>query len=219
MAPTSRATSTSGAQTGAPVAQEAAPAVNRRAEILRAAGTLFRRNGYHATSMRELARHLNLQGASLYTHIDSKEQLLKEIVDRAADAFLASAAAVPVEGHPAERLAAFIRGHLHVVQHEIETAAVFFHEWTHLSGAARQHIIERRDAYQAHLRRIIQAGAASGDFRVRDVDMATLLTLSTLNWSYQWFDPRGRLSLDELTEQFTTYVFGALGAKNGVHHG
>ena len=211
MAPTSRPSS---AQAGT----AAAPAAGRRAEILRAAGTLFRRNGYHATSMRELARHLNLQGASLYAHIDSKEQLLKEIVDRAADAFLASATAVPADGDPTQRLAAFIRGHLHVVEHEIETAAVFFHEWTHLPPAARQHVIERRDAYQAHLRQIIQTGADSGAFQVPDVDLATLLILSTLNWSYQWFDPRGRLPLEELTQQYTAYVFGALGAKNGVHH-
>lgn len=191
----------------------------RRAEILRAAGTLFRRNGYHATSMRELARHLNLQGASLYAHIDSKEQLLREIVDRAADAFLASARSVPPHGSPTERLAAFIRGHLQVVENEIETAAVFFHEWTHLSEEARRHVIGRRDAYQAHLTEIIAAGVAARQFRVSDVGVATLLTLSTLNWSYQWFDPAGRMPLNEIADQYVKYVFGALGATEGAHHG
>ena len=193
--------------------------IGRRAEILRAAGTLFRRNGYHATSMRELARHLNLQGASLYAHIDSKEQLLREIVDRAADAFLASAGSVPVDAPPRERLAAFIRGHLHVVENEIETAAVFFHEWTHLAEESRRHVIERRDAYQAHLKRIIEDGVRARAFHVPDVDVATLLTLSTLNWSYQWFDPKGRMPLEVLTEQYVQYVFGALGAREGAHRG
>lgn len=193
--------------------------VGRRAEILRAAGTLFRRNGYHATSMRQLARHLNLQGASLYAHIDSKEQLLREIVDRAADAFLASARNVPQGATPEERLAAFIRGHLHVVENEIETAAVFFHEWTHLAEQSRRHVIERRDAYQAHLKRIIEDGVRAKAFRVADVEVATLLTLSTLNWSYQWFDPKGRMPLEEITHQYVQYVFGALGAREGAHRG
>lgn len=217
MAPTSRpaaARSVTGTQPNGPQ-----PGAGRRAEILRAAGTLFRRNGYHATSMRELARHLNLQGASLYAHIDSKEQLLREIVDRAADAFLASAQNVPQDATPTERLAAFVAGHLHVVENEIETAAVFFHEWTHLSDTSRRHVIERRDAYQSHLKRIILAGVEAGEFHVPDVDVATLLTLSTLNWSYQWFDPRGRMPLEQLTEQYTHYVFGALGAKEGAQHG
>lgn len=216
MAPTSRPSAaqlvSSAPQTGPQ------PGAGRRAEILRAAGTLFRRNGYHATSMRQLARHLNLQGASLYAHIDSKEQLLREIVDRAADAFIASAESVPQDATPSGRLAAFVAGHLHVVENEIETAAVFFHEWTHLSDASRRHVIERRDTYQAHLKGIILAGVKAGQFHVPDVDVATLLTLSTLNWSYQWFDPRGRMSLDQLTQQYTNYVFGALGAREGAQH-
>ena len=161
--------------------------------------------------MRQLARHLNLQGASLYAHIDSKEQLLREIVERAADAFLASARSVPENAQPPEQLAAFVRGHLSVVEREIETAAVFFHEWTHLEEGARRHIIGLRDAYQAYLRQIIESGVASGHFKVEDVKVATLLVLSTLNWSYQWFDPRGRFSLEQLTQQYVSFVLGALG--------
>lgn len=212
MAPTNRP------QDGRAVAAAPPSGAGRRAEILRAAGTLFRRNGYHATSMRQLARHLNLQGASLYAHIDSKEQLLQEIVDAAADAFLASAEGVPQDASPSRRLAAFIEGHLHVMVNERETAAVFFHEWTHLPDAARRHVIERRDAYQAHLRRIIADGAQAGEFHAPDVSVATLLTLSTLNWSYQWFDPGGRVPLEQLTRQFIDYVFGALGAREGARH-
>jgi AcrR family transcriptional regulator len=202
--------------TTTPPSTSASPgSTSRRDEILRVAGELFRRNGYHATSMRELAKQLNLRGASLYAHIDSKEELLREIVDRAADAFLASARAVPQDVPPVARLTAFVRGHLRVVVAEIETAAVFFHEWTHLSGPARQHVVERRDAYQAELKGIIAAGAAAGDFEVDDVSVATLLTLSTLNWSYQWLDPRGRLPLEELTAFYVEYVLGALGARKG----
>mgnify|MGYP001004526510 CR=1 FL=1 len=75
---------------------------------------------------------------------------------------------------------------------------------------------EATDAYQAELRAIVAAGVASGDFDVEDVDVATLLTLSTLNWSYQWLDPRGRLPLEELTAFYTEYVLGALGAGKGA---
>ncbi len=185
---------------------------SRRDEILRAAGELFRRNGYHATSMRELARRLNVQGASLYAHIDSKEELLREIVDRAADTFIASARSVPPDAPPVERLKLFVRGHLRVVEAEIETAAVFFHEWTHLSGESRAYVVERRDDYEAQLRAIIAAGSTAGDFTVDDVNVATLLTLSTLNWSYQWLDPQGRLPLEELTARYIDYILGALGA-------
>jgi AcrR family transcriptional regulator len=187
----------------------------RRAQILRAAGELFRQNGYHATSMRQLAAQLNLQGASLYAHISGKEQLLQEIVDVAADAFAAAARSVPADGRHTQRLASFVRAHLRVIEQELETATVYFHEWTHLPPGARRQVIQRRDEYQATLRQIIAAGAASGQFRVPDVDVATLLTLSTLNWSYHWFDPAGRLSTQQIPAHFVQYILGALGAQEG----
>lgn len=187
----------------------------RRAQILRAAGELFRQNGYHATSMRQLAAYLNLQGASLYAHISGKEELLQEIVDLAADAFAQAARSVPASGSHTRRLSTFIRAHLRVIEQELETATVFFHEWTHLPPGARQRVVQRRDDYQAALRQIIASGAASGEFHVADVDVATLLTLSTLNWSYHWFDPGGRLSTQQITDHFVRYILGALGAKEG----
>lgn len=192
-----------------------ATGAGRRAQILRVAGELFRQNGYHATSMRQLAGRLNLQGASLYAHITSKEELLREIVDVAADAFAQSAGNVPQAGSPTHRLTQFISGHLQVVEQALETATVFFHEWTHLPPEDRRHVIQRRDAYQAQLRQIIAAGVDDGEFQVDDVDVATLLTLSTLNYGYQWFDPAGRLSTRQITDHYVRYILGALGAKEG----
>ena len=106
--------------------------MERRDEILHVAGTLFSQRGYHATSMRELARHLNLQGGSLYAHIQSKEEILLEVVRQAAERFLAVLQGLP-EGSPVERMRALVRGHLRVIAEELPRATVFFHEWKHLS--------------------------------------------------------------------------------------
>ena len=48
----------------------------RRAELTRAAARLFAKQGYHGTSIGDLAEALGLQKGSLYTHIDSKADLL-----------------------------------------------------------------------------------------------------------------------------------------------
>lgn len=185
----------------------------RRAEIVAAAGTLFRDHGYHATSMRDLAKCLNLRGGSLYTHIGSKEELLWEIVDAAANAFQAAADAIDPELPPPVRLRALVHGHLTVVVDGLEHATVFFHEWTHLRPELRARVVERRDAYQASFRRVIADGAADGSFAVDDPDVATLLVLSTLNWSYQWLDPRGRLDVGVLADAYATFLLRALGAR------
>ena len=57
--------------------------LTRRQAIEEVASDLFRERGYAATSIRDIARALDIQGASLYAHVASKEDLLFAIVDRA----------------------------------------------------------------------------------------------------------------------------------------
>ena len=47
-----------------------------REEILEAAAQIFSQKGYHGTSMQDIAEAVNLQKASLYHHISSKQELL-----------------------------------------------------------------------------------------------------------------------------------------------
>src|SRR3954467_11240421 len=51
---------------------------SRREELTRTAARLFADRGYHGTSLADLAEALGIQKASLYHHIDSKEDLLWE---------------------------------------------------------------------------------------------------------------------------------------------
>lgn len=186
---------------------------SRRDEILDAAGQLFSRQGFHATSMRDLARAVNLQGGSLYAHIQSKEEVLFELVNRAADEFMSSAEAVPSDLSPKEQLELLVRGHLEVIVRELENATVFFHEWKFLNPELQRKITARRDAYEAHFRRVIEAGVQQGQFRVEDVRLATLFVLSALNWTYHWYRPSGKLTLEALSDQYCDFIDRALGTK------
>lgn len=187
--------------------------MDRRQQILSTAGGLFREHGYHATSIRDIAKSLDMRGSSLYAHVASKEQMLWEIVTEAADAFLQGAARVDENQEPAAKLRALIRSHLKVIVDELPNATVFFHEWRFLSSDMKVAIIERRDSYERHFRETIRQGVEQGVFEVEDVKTATLFVLSALNWSYQWFSAAGSLSLEELTEKYTELVFNALKVK------
>ncbi len=187
--------------------------MDRRQEILSAAGGLFREHGYHATSMRDIAKRLNLRGSSLYAHVASKEEMLWEIVNSAADAFLAQAESVPPDLPPQERLERLIRGHLQVIIGALPNATVFFHEWKFLAEDLRAQIVARRDRYEQYFRQIIREGTEQGIFEVEDDKLATFFVLSALNWSYQWFDADGELTLAQLSQHYTTLVCRALNAK------
>src|SRR5512140_2301524 len=111
----------------------------RRAQIEEAASTLFRERGYAATSVRDIAQALNLQGGSLYAHMASKEDVLWSIVTRAADRFNAEVGPIAADltRQSAERLRDMIRAHVGVVTSIQKDAAVFLHEWRFLSQERR----------------------------------------------------------------------------------
>jgi AcrR family transcriptional regulator len=133
-----------------------APADNRKEQIYATAQLLFSRHGYHATTMRDIAGALNLQGGSLYAHISAKEDLLWEIVNRAADEFHAAVAPVAAPPDPAaDRLRAMIHAHIGVVARNLENATVFFDEWRFLNPERRTAIAARRDAYEGYFRQVI----------------------------------------------------------------
>ncbi|RIH88764.1 HTH-type transcriptional repressor KstR2 [Calidithermus terrae] len=184
--------------------------MSRRNEILDRAGELFSTRGFHATSMRDLAEAVGLQGGSLYAHIASKDELLFEIVNKAADAFLRQAESVPRDLSPEARLRALVRGHLEVIVRELPRAKVFFDEWRFLSDDYQRRIKGRRDAYEAHFREAIAAGIAAGLFPQQDARLASLFVLSALNWVYQWYHPEGPLGLEALSEQYAGLVLAAL---------
>ncbi len=191
--------------------------MERREQILTIAGHLFSQRGYHATSMRELAKHLNLQGGSLYAHITSKEELLLEVVRQAAERFLKVLEGL--KGDPAAKLKGLVRGHLEVIAQELPRATVFFHEWKHLSPPLLEEAKALRRRYERGVQAVIQEGMEQGVFRVENLRLATLFVLSALNWTYQWYRPEGPLSLEELSEVYATLILRALGVKANEEKG
>lgn len=184
--------------------------MHNKTDILNIAGDLFSQRGYHGTTMRELARSLDLRGASLYSHITSKEEVLWEIVHQAAGEFLAQAEAVPQDIAPEEQLVCLIRGHLAVIANELPNATVFFQEWKFLEQPLRDKITVLRDAYEEHFRSVIEKGTQQGIFHVDDTHVATLFVLSALNWTYQWFHMGGELTMERLADHYSTFILRAL---------
>ena len=183
----------------------------RKQQIEDAASTLFRERGYAATSVRDIAQALNIQGPSLYAHVASKEDVLWSIVNRAADQFNAevrplAAATAP----PPQRLRDMIRGHVAVVTSSQKDAAVFLHEWRFLSPDRRAEIAARRDSYEALFRRAIADGVHAGYFQPVDTKLTAMAILSALNGIATWYQSDGILSADEIADNFADLFINAL---------
>ncbi len=72
-----------------------APAPARRAEVMEAALALVAERGVAGASLRELARRLGMSQPSLYHYFESKEALVRQVVDYCADHMLAPAFTMP----------------------------------------------------------------------------------------------------------------------------
>jgi len=194
------------------------PARSRREQIRDVAGRLFSERGYHATSMRDLASELGMQGGSLYAHISSKEDLLVEIVQTAAGQFDTALLTLRGDAMPADRkLREAMERHIRVVADNMESATVFFHEWKHLSPGAYTRVTDWRDTIDAFYRDLVTQGIEEGTFR-RDLDvkMTANLILSAVNWAYTWYRPGGRLSPRDVAQQYADVLLVGLRPEPGA---
>lgn len=190
----------------------------RRQEIEDVASSLFHEHGYSGTSIRDIARALDIQGASLYAHVASKQDVLWSIVDGTAARFEAAAEAAtpgPDEDatlHPADRLAALVRAHVGIVTDDIQRASVFIHEWRSLSTERRAEIARRRDAYEHRFREVIADGVGERVFAPVDPVAAAAYLLTALNGLVAWYRPDRRLSPEALADAYVQLSLQALDA-------
>jgi AcrR family transcriptional regulator len=183
----------------------------RKDQIYEAAERLFSERGYHATSMRDIARELGIEGGSLYSHISGKQDLLYEVVLRGSEQFLRAAREViALDGPARARLRELMRRHLAIVAESTPRAIVHFHEWRHLDPERQATILARRDEYESYVRRIIRDGVAAGEFAPYDERLIGLHVLSLVNWTYQWYAPGGTWNADELTDQYFNLLMRGL---------
>jgi AcrR family transcriptional regulator len=183
-----------------------------RDDVVRAAGRLFASRGYHGTSMRDLGRELGLLGSSIYSHVTGKQDLLVEVVERGATLFEASArTALARPGTSAERLGAFISGHLDVVLDHVDEARTFLNEADALEPESRTRVLAARDHYEAALRTLLEQGIADGSIRA-DLDpaLAGIFILSVVNAVERWYRPQGRLDRPAVVDEITRFVAGGV---------
>ena len=184
----------------------------RRDELLLAAARLFSERGYHGTSMQHLAQAMGILRGSLYAHIESKEDLLFDIVDRGADRFITRMEGVlALDTTPEEKVRLAIKAHIETVAEHMEASTVFLNDWKFLSEDRKSEIQAKRDLYESLLREIIEEGIEWETFP-EDLDpkYAALLILSTVNWIYQWYSPEGPLQPADIADTFSEMILSGI---------
>ena len=151
------------------------------------AARLFAERGYHGTSIGDLAAALGIRKASIYSHINVKEDLLAQIALAGAQAFHDAQDGVDEEADPIDRLRLALRAHLHVVDEQLDIATVWLQEWRYLTGEARATFLGERRRYDRRVRALFERAVEAGQLRADlDVQHAVLVFFSVANWAYTW---------------------------------
>lgn len=181
----------------------------RRAEILHAALHAFRRQGYHGTTLDDIALQLGVRKTALYHYFPDKEAILhachREGLDEVAD-IIAQA-----ERHStcADQLAHAIREHVRVMTDTMEGSSLAL-EVAALAPAHQAEVIAARDRYEQALRDIVRRGIARGEFRSVDAKLAVFAILGAINWIARWYAPGGSMDASALGAQFADHLVRGL---------
>lgn len=198
-----------------------------REDILQAAAAVLRRNGYDATTMKDIAAQVNLTAASLYHHFENKDVLLLAVlelglqyVSREIEVVLAS------DASNAEKLHRMVRVHItnQTANRPAGVAMIYEvrpivtqHLRNGLSDEAVAEYTVRREGFFAERRRfeslfqqVVQAGIDSGEFRPVDVPVIVKTILGANNWVSVWYSENGRLSGEQIADQIAEMFVRAL---------
>jgi AcrR family transcriptional regulator len=185
--------------------------LDRKAEIRKTAKRLFKERGYAATSMRDLAKEVGIEAASLYNHLSSKEELLNEMCfDIAEQFFQAFQKAVSQEKSASKKLRTAIKAHIEIIATNLDASTVFFHEWIFLKEADLARFKKLRAQYEQGFRDLVLEGIKDKDFKEVNVKLAVFTILSALNATYDLYKSNEKLTQDEITESISNLLLKGL---------
>ena len=185
--------------------------------ILRTSARIFAEKSYHSTSMRDISRATGVSLAGLYHYCKSKEELLFLIQDHCFGRVLERVEERTQEvNDPFEKLHIFIDNHLSFFAANMAEMKVLSHEAESLAGDLHARVSTRKEKYAKLARSILRDIQDSRPAKARiDLTVATYALFGMMNWIYNWYDPRGKLSVNQLVDNITgLFLHGFLTQKN-----
>lgn len=182
-----------------------------RDDILEAAAQVFRQKGFHGASMADIAEAVNLQKASLYHHVSSKQEILYELLDRALELLLDRISPIANLDLPAdERLCQMLREYLQILAENMDLSAVLLFEHRSLDGRQHARHVPNRDKFENLWREVLKDGVRSKQFACDDIALTARAILGIMNWTITWYRPDGPLTIEQIADDYSKLLLNGL---------
>ncbi|QHI36811.1 HTH-type transcriptional repressor KstR2 [Kordia antarctica] len=170
----------------------------RKEEIVRTAEMLFKKKGYSAVTMRDIAQVMGIKAASLYNHIQSKQQILSDIVINIGEQFtVGMSQIVATDSTSIEKLERIIALHVQITLENPSKMATMNNDWMHLEEQIEYYLTLRRN-YEESFRQILKQGIANGELKEVDPEIILFSIISTLRSLYLWIPKKEDIIKEDL---------------------
>ena len=179
----------------------------REEAILQAAADCFGEQGYRATTLETIAERLGISRVTLYRYCPSKEELLIRVFERSIAIFqrdLRQICTQPIP--PEEKLRQIIRHQVRLMADHRNFLTVFFSEESSLPEDIAERARTERRVYDELIEGVIAEGVETGRLAPLPAKLVSFAILGMCNWLYQWYQPDGPLSSDEVARNFIQLV-------------
>ena len=172
-----------------------------RGRLLQGAAYLFHKQGYAKTTVRELANFIGIQSGSLFHHFKSKDDILANVMHETIiynHARLIDA--IQQSQEPEQQLKNLIKAELISISGDTGSAmAVLVYEWFALSKERQDELLKLRNDYEELWFGVIRQLRDQGKIQHNPFIWRRLLG-GAIAWTVTWYNPNGKMSMDELTE-------------------
>ncbi len=179
--------------------------------ILLRASSMFRDKGFPATSMRDLAEAVGIEAASLYNHIQSKSEILQEIIFR-----IANDCNVHLESLDDNRVSSIkkieslIRFHVQMMLNRFDDYTVMINEWIHLTEPYHTNFTTQRRHYVQKMEAIIEEGIGSKEMNPISPYVATLTILSSVRGLEFWHRSGKKITPQTMEDNMVNHLISGL---------
>lgn len=185
--------------------------LSRKESIQRIGSNLFRKHGYAATSMQDIASEIGIKPASLYNHIKSKHEILAHLLMQGANLFVDGMEQIKSSSLKSiEKLERLIALHVQLSIEHTDLMALMMVEWRHLESPVKENYAALRDQYENNFRSILNMAIQEGDIQSVDTEIALFSILTTLQRFYSWYDKHAELNYLDLEKHLIQCLLGGI---------
>jgi len=183
---------------------------DRKKEIIQYAAKLFTEKGYSAVTMRDIASSVGIKAASLYNHINSKQEILTYIIISLAEEFTQGMNRILNSNlSTIDKLKRVIDLHIHITSNNQSGMASLNTDWMHLEDKLKYYL-ELRKNYEQNFKSIIDKGIAKNELKQGNSEVMLFSILSTLRSLYIWIPNKEHILKDQLSEQLSTVLLNGI---------